>query len=47
MLPMVFDISMGVRGEDRALRRELDDALARSAAAIQHILTGYGVPTMQ
>lgn len=42
--PMVFDISMGVRREDRALRRELDDALERNAAAIARILDEYGVP---
>ena len=42
--PMVFDISMGVRREDRALRRELDTALQREAAAIAAILDEYGVP---
>lgn len=42
--PMVFDVSMGVRREDRALRRELDDALQRNAAAIARILDDYGVP---
>lgn len=42
--PMVFDVSMGVRRDDRALRRELDDALQRNAAAIARILDEYGVP---
>lgn len=42
--PMVFDVSMGVRREDRALRRELDDALERNADAIARILDEYGVP---
>jgi mxaJ protein len=42
--PMVFDISMGVRREDRALRRELDRALARNAAAIAAILDDFHVP---
>jgi mxaJ protein len=42
--PMVFDISMGIRREDRALRRELDRALARNAAAIGAILDGFDVP---
>ena len=42
--PMVFDVSMGIRREDRALRRELDRALARNAAAIAAILDGFDVP---
>jgi mxaJ protein len=46
MLPMVFDISMGVRKEDRALRRELDEVLARRAARIQALLHEYGVPVL-
>ncbi|GAB6196703.1 substrate-binding domain-containing protein [Lysobacter xanthus] len=44
--PMVFDISMGVRREDRALRRELDDALARHAPEISALLDRYGVPRL-
>jgi mxaJ protein len=43
-LPMVFDISMGVRREDDALRAEIDDALERRRADIQAILTEFGVP---
>ena len=43
-LPMVFDISMGMRREDRALRRELDGALARNREAIGRILDAYHVP---
>lgn len=43
-LPMVFDISMGVRRTDIALRRELDAALAKRAADIRAVLTSYGVP---
>lgn len=42
--PMVFDVSMGVRRDDRALRRELDRALARNRDAIQRILDEYHVP---
>jgi mxaJ protein len=42
--PMVFDISMGVRRDDRALRRELDRALARNRDAIGRILDAYHVP---
>ena len=44
--PMVFDISMGVRREDRALRRELDAALERNRAAIARILDEYGIPQL-
>ena len=42
--PMVFDISMGLRRDDRALRRELDRALTRNRAAIDKILDDYHVP---
>jgi mxaJ protein len=44
MLPMVFDISMGVRRNERALRRELDEVLAHQAPAIQALLRQYGIP---
>ena len=43
-LPMVFDVSMGVRKEDRALRRELNGILRRRAADIARILDEYHVP---
>ena len=46
MLPMVFDISMGVRKDDRALRRELDDVLAQQATRIRTLLREYGVPIL-
>lgn len=42
--PMVFDISMGVRRDDRAQRRELDRALERNRATIQKIFDDYHVP---
>jgi mxaJ protein len=42
--PMVFDVSMGVRRGDRALRRELDAALERNRAAIVRVLAEYHVP---
>jgi mxaJ protein len=42
--PMVFDISMGVRKDDVALRQELDAALARNRPAIQALLARYHVP---
>ena len=41
--PMVFDTSMGVRKEDRALRRELNAALQRHASEIAAILDEYHV----
>jgi mxaJ protein len=43
-LPMVWDISMGVRKDDDELRREIDAALARRRADIDVILSEYGVP---
>lgn len=46
MLPMVFDISMGVRKDDSALRRELDEVLARQATRIQALLREYGIPLL-
>jgi mxaJ protein len=45
-LPMQFDVSMGVRKEDRALRRELDRALERHASEVAGILADYGVPVV-
>ena len=43
-LPMLFDVSMGVRRADRDLKREVEDALARRSADIDAILKDYGVP---
>jgi mxaJ protein len=43
-LPMVFDVSMGVRRDDPALRRRLDDALQRNRVAVDRVLAEYGVP---
>ena len=43
-LPMTFDISMGVRREDEALRQEIDAVLARRKPEIDAILADYGVP---
>lgn len=42
--PMTFEISFGVRREDRELRRELDRALERRATEIARILEDFGVP---
>lgn len=45
-LPMIFDISMGVRKEDESLRQELDDALERHRADIDTVLAAFGVPRL-
>jgi mxaJ protein len=45
-LPMVFDISMGVRKDDQALRDAVDASLRRHRADIARILTAYGVPRL-
>jgi quinoprotein dehydrogenase-associated probable ABC transporter substrate-binding protein len=45
-LPFVFDIAMGVRHEDVALRNELDAILERRKPEIDRILAGYGVPRL-
>jgi len=43
-LPMVFDVSMGVRKDDHALRRELDRAIARRRPEIDAILAHFALP---
>lgn len=43
-LPFVFDISMGVRRSDPALRDRLDRELAQRRGEIERILDDYGVP---
>lgn len=43
-LPFVFDIAMGVRREDTALREELDGFLVRKGPAIDALLDEYGIP---
>jgi mxaJ protein len=45
-LPMVFDISMGVRREDDAFQREIDAAMVRKRDEIDAILAEYGVPRL-
>ncbi|BCM17854.1 substrate-binding domain-containing protein [Mesorhizobium sp. J8] len=45
-LPLMYDISMGVRREDDALRSEVNSALARHKAEIDAVLTQYGVPLL-
>ncbi|HEX2693682.1 MAG TPA: substrate-binding domain-containing protein [Gemmatimonadaceae bacterium] len=43
-LPFVFDISMGVRRGDTALRERLNTVIARRKGDIDRILEQYGVP---
>jgi quinoprotein dehydrogenase-associated probable ABC transporter substrate-binding protein len=43
-LRFAFDISMGVRKRDKALRDKLNDLLSRRHQEIQKILDDYGVP---
>ena len=43
-LPFVYDIALGVRRDDPALRIELDDVLVRRRAEIARILAEFGVP---
>ena len=43
-LPMVFDISMGVRREDTAFQQEIEQILVRRRTSIDSILAAYGVP---
>ncbi|MDB6164716.1 MAG: Amino acid transporter substrate-binding protein [Xanthomonadaceae bacterium] len=44
--PMVFDVSMGLRRDDRNLRREINRALERNRGAIETVLADYHVPTL-
>ena len=39
-----FDIAIGVRKQDKALKDRLDEILARDAGAIRALLVSYGVP---
>ena len=43
-LPFVFDISMGVRRGNDALREQLNQVIERRGADIDRILAEYGVP---
>ncbi|PBB84907.1 MAG: quinoprotein dehydrogenase-associated putative ABC transporter substrate-binding protein [Mesorhizobium sp.] len=46
LLPMVYDISMGVRREDDRLRGEVDAALSKHKTEIDAVLAQYGVPRL-
>ena len=43
-LSFAFDMSMGVRRDDRALAAALDEILARRAPEVRRILASFGVP---
>lgn len=43
-LPMVYDISVGVRKQDAALLRRVDAVLQKRRAEIEHMLQRFGVP---
>jgi mxaJ protein len=45
-LRFAFDIAMGVRRDDEALRDVLNRVIVRRGAAIRRILTAYGVPLL-
>jgi mxaJ protein len=45
-LPFAFDISMGVRKGQEALRAQVQQALDRKHAEITNILKDYGVPLL-
>ena len=45
-LAFAFDIAMGVRREDTALRDQLDAIIVHRRADIRRILTSYGVPLL-
>ncbi len=44
IVPMTFEIGMGVRREDEALAQELNDALEKRAPEIRALLDRYGLP---
>jgi mxaJ protein len=46
-LPFTFDIAMGVRKDDRALRARVDDVIGRREEAITTVLDRFSVPRME
>jgi mxaJ protein len=46
-LPFTYNISLGVRRKDTALKARLDEILNRKTADIRSILDEYGVPVVQ
>jgi quinoprotein dehydrogenase-associated probable ABC transporter substrate-binding protein len=47
MVPLEFDLALGVRRTDATLKYALDDALQKHRDAIKQLLTDYGVPLVQ
>lgn len=45
-MPFVFDVGIGVRRSDRALKEQLDEIVDRLAPDIARILAEYNVPTV-
>lgn len=45
-LPMTFDIAIGVRRADKALKVEVDSALSSLAPKIRTILASYSIPVV-
>ena len=45
-LPLTFDIAIGVRKGDTALRQRLDAELERRAPEIRQLLRSYGIPQL-
>ena len=45
-IPLAFDISMGVRKDDKELKATLEQALDKRQAEIKKILEDFGVPLM-
>jgi quinoprotein dehydrogenase-associated probable ABC transporter substrate-binding protein len=43
-LPMIYDVSMGVRKADTRLKADLEAAIARHRVEISKLLLAYGVP---
>lgn len=46
-LPLAFDIAMGVRKGDKALRDEIEGVLRRKHGEVERILDAYGVPRVE
>jgi mxaJ protein len=46
-LPMVYDVSMGTRREDRALREEVEGVLERHRSEVKALLASYRLPLVE
>ena len=44
--PMVYDISMGIRRDEPALRAQVEEALEAERSSIAAVLTDFGVPSV-